>query len=318
MKILVTGGAGFIGSYTVDRLCESGYQVTVIDDLSNGHIEAVNDKATFIECDICNYEALLKVFKNESYDTVIHFAAYISAPESVSLPIEYFKVNTTGTLNVLEAMNETGVKKIIFSSTAAVYGLLDKGGPITEEDPVAPLSPYAESKLLAEKMIEWTAARYDIEYIMFRYFNVAGRLKRGEDYKNRKALIPAVMNAAMGNVKSLKIFGNDYNTKDGTTIRDYIHVDDLVDAHLLALVKLSKTNNGIYNLGNGAGFTILDVLKSAVTVTGKNISYVFAERRLGDPVVSVASSKKATKYLDWRPSRSILDIIKTEWSSINK
>ncbi|XMB87188.1 UDP-glucose 4-epimerase GalE [Mycoplasmatota bacterium WC44] len=321
MNILVSGGAGFIGSFTVDRLIKDNHNVVVVDSLINSNIDSVNKRATFYKIDIRDKEGLTQVFRENEIDVVLHFAALISAPESMDKPYEFFSVNTYGTLTLLEVMNNHGVKKIVFSSTAAVYGLLDKGDDVIfEDDEVLPINIYGESKLQAEKIIEWSSKSKGIDYIIFRYFNVAGHLKRGINPIERKALIPSVMNVACGIKDKLLVYGDDYNTKDGSCIRDYIHVDDLVNAHVLgcSMLVAKTTDNGIYNLGNGHGNTVFEVINTAEKVIGIPIPYESAPRRVGDPVISVASSNKAKDKLGWIPSRNLEEIINDEWKEIKK
>lgn len=316
MNILVTGGAGYIGSYAVKKLLDRKYQVIVVDNLSTGFIQAVDPRAQFYHIDIRDKNKLNAVFKKHKIDLVMHFAAKIVAPESVKKPLEYYENNVYGSLVLLQVMKENDVNKIVFSSTAAVYGLLDKGNDVIDEtDPTEPINPYGYSKLVVENMIKDANHAHGLQYIIFRYFNVAGGKRLGNPLKET-ALIPRLLLTANGFHEKFYIFGNDYDTKDGTCIRDYVHVEDLVDAHILAAEKMleNKHQNGIYNLGNGRGFTVLEIYKMAQSVTGKTIPMEFQARREGDPVISVASSEKAKRLLNWKPVYKNIDqIILSAW-----
>lgn len=318
MNVLVTGGAGYIGSLAVNELINKGVQVIVVDNLSRGSILAINKKAIFYKIDIKDYYALSMVFTEHKIDVVLHFAAKMIAPESVEKPLEYYENNVYGTNVLLKVMKDNNVNNIVFSSTAAVYGLLDKGNDVIyENDITEPINPYGETKLATEKMIKWASNAYGLNYIIFRYFNVAGGKKIGLDPINQTALIPRLILTANGYFDKFYIYGDDYNTKDGTCIRDYIHIEDLVTAHIIACEKLyhKSHQNGIYNLGNGRGFTVLEVYEKAKIITKKDIPMEIVDRRNGDPVISVASSKKAKELLNWIPKHSnIEDIIK---SSLN-
>lgn len=316
MNILVTGGAGYIGSYAVKKLLDRKYQVIVVDNLSTGFIQAVDPRAQFYHIDIRDKNKLNAVFKKHKIDLVMHFAAKIVAPESVKKPLEYYENNVYGSLVLLQVMKENDVNKIVFSSTAAVYGLLDKGNDVIDEtDPTEPINPYGYSKLVVENTIKDANHAHGLQYIIFRYFNVAGGKRLGNPLKET-ALIPRLLLTANGFYEKFYIFGNDYDTKDGTCIRDYVHVEDLVDAHILAAEKMleNKHQNGIYNLGNGRGFTVLEIYKIAQSVTGKTIPMEFQARREGDPVISVASSEKAKRFLGWKPRYNKIEkIILSAW-----
>lgn len=322
MKVLVTGGAGYIGSHAVKRLIDKKYDVIVIDNLSSSCEEAIDSRAKFYKIDIMDSNKLDKVFKENKIDIVMHFAAKISAPESLEYPLEYYSNNVSGTNVLLAVMKRHNVNNIVFSSTAAVYGLLDKGNEvIVETDPTVPINPYGQTKLAAEDMIRWANNAYGLNYIIFRYFNVAGNSKIGSEPHSQSAVIPKILNVAGGECNNFCIFGDDYNTKDGTCIRDYIHVEDLVEAHVLAAEKMyiKQHENGIYNLGNGKGFTVLEIFNKAALVTGLSIPMEIGPRRKGDPIISVASSQKARLKLGWKPKyKNIEEIIKSAWVNTNE
>lgn len=317
MAILVCGGAGYIGSHTVMELLDKGYEVIVFDNLEKGHENAVSGKVKLCIGDLRKPDDIDKVFKENNIDAVIDFAAYSLVGESVLEPFKYFENNFGGTLNLLKSMKEHGVKYIVFSSTAAAYGEPDRS-PILESDATIPTNPYGESKLCVEKMLKWIDRAYGIHYSVLRYFNVAGAHisgKIGEDHKPETHLIPLVLQAALGTRNSISIFGNDYNTPDGTCVRDYIHVTDLADAHILALENTMKTNkSSTYNLGNGKGFSVKEIVETSIKVTGVNIKSVIAPRRAGDPSTLVASSEKIMYELGWKPKYNKLEqIIETAW-----
>ncbi|MGM9988394.1 MAG: UDP-glucose 4-epimerase GalE [Bacillaceae bacterium] len=320
MNILVTGGAGYIGSYAVNQLLKRGHHVSIVDNLSTGSTDALVEGIPFYEGDIRDSAFLKSVFSREQVDLVMHFAAKLIAPESVEKPLEYYSNNTVGMHVLLSTMKECGVNRIVFSSTAAVYGLLDKA-PITEEDPTCPINPYGETKLASEKMIQWASNAYGLQYVIFRYFNVAGGRKPGYSPLYQTSLVPRVLCAAEGLVPKLSIFGDDYDTEDGTCIRDFVHVEDLASAHVLAAEKMiaGTCENGIYHLGSGNGFSVLDVFEIAKKVTNVDIPYEIAPRRLGDPVKSVASSRKAQEQLGWTRNYETLEMIITDaWKHIHE
>ena len=316
MNVLVTGGAGYIGSYAVRKLLDKNHNVIVVDNLSTGFVQAIDTRAMFYQVDIRDKSKLDAIFKKHNIDLVMHFAAKLIAPESVQKPLEYYDNNVNGSNTLLRVMYENNVNKIVFSSTAAVYGLLDKGDDaIYETDPTAPINPYGYTKLVVENMIKDASNAYGLQYIIFRYFNVAGGVRLGNPLKET-ALIPRLLLTANGFHDKFYIFGNDYHTKDGTCIRDYVHVEDLVDAHILAAEKMyeEKHENGIYNLGNEKGFTVFEIYEKAQKVTDKTIPMEFAERREGDPVISVASSEKAQSLLGWKPVyKNVEQIILSAW-----
>lgn len=315
--ILVCGGAGYIGSHTVYELVDRGEEVIVLDNLQTGHRAAVHSMAKFYNGDIRDRKFLDKVFSERKIEAVIHFAANSLVGESIIDPLKYYDNNVYGTQVLLEAMNKYNVKKIVFSSTAAVYG--EPENPlILESDTTNPTNPYGETKLAMEKMFKWADRAYGIKYISLRYFNVAGahvKAEIGEDHNPETHLIPLILQVPLGKREEISIFGEDYGTHDGTCIRDYIHVTDIADAHILALEKLRRDRSSdIYNLGNGEGFSVKEMIEAARGVTGHPIPAKVTDRRLGDPPKLVASSKKAMEELGWRPRfRNVEDIIKSAW-----
>lgn len=318
MSVLVLGGAGYIGSHATYKLIENGYEVVVVDNLQTGHRFAVCEKAKFYKGDIRDIHFLREVFSSEKIDGVIHFAANSLVGESMTNPIKYFNNNVYGTEVLLSAMNEFNINYIVFSSTAATYGE-PKEIPITEETETNPTNPYGESKLMMEKMMKWCDKAYGIKYAALRYFNVAGAKetgKIGEDHNPETHLIPLVLQVPLGKREAITIYGEDYDTEDGTCIRDYIHVEDLVDAHILALQYLIKNNtSNVFNLGSNNGFSVKEIIDVARKVTGHEIPAVIGERRAGDPSKLVASSKKAKEILGWSPTKtSVEKIIEDAWN----
>ena len=315
MNVLVTGGAGYIGGTVSTILMQAGHQVTILDNLCHSKRHEVPAGADFIEADIADrprVEALLRELKP---DGILHFAALIEAGDSMRVPEVYFRNNTASTLALLEAMLATGINKIVFSSTAAVYGE-PKSTPILETADLSPTNPYGESKLLVEHMLRWFNRLHGLRYAALRYFNVAGALPgRGEAHEPESHIIPLILDVAIGRREKIFIFGEDYNTPDGTCIRDYIHVADLADAHILALQALEHTDKMIYNLGNGSGFSVKQVVESARRVTGHPIPVEIKDRRPGDPARLVASSEQAKQNLGWVPKHPELDeIIASAWT----
>jgi len=307
MKILVTGGAGYIGSIIVKQLVKT-HKVVVLDDLSKGHKEAIHPKAVFVQSGLKNVKDLDETFKQFNFDAVIHMAGFIEAGESVQDPAKYFRNNVVNGLNLLNTMIKNNCKKIVFSSTAAVYGN-PKNIPITEDAETKPTNPYGDSKLMFEMFLKAYSKSYGLEYTALRYFNAAGAEEDyGEDHSPETHLIPIVLQVALGKRKEIEIYGTDYPTKDGTCVRDYIHVSDLAKAHLLALSK-----NGIYNLGSEKGYSVREVIEIAKEVTGKDIPVKETARRQGDPVTLVASSEKIKKELGWKAEYKLKDIIKSAW-----
>lgn len=316
--ILVCGGAGYIGSHMVYELIEKGEEVVIIDHLKMGHKEAVHPDAKFYEGDIRDKNFLDKVFQENEIEGVIHFAAFSIVPESITNPMKYYDNNLNGTMVLLEKMIQYNVKKIVFSSTAAVYGEPEKT-PILEEDKTNPTNTYGETKLAMEKMFKWADKAHGIKYISLRYFNVAGAHingKIGESHSPETHLIPLILQVPKGTREKIYIFGDNYETKDGTCIRDYIHVMDLAKAHGLALDKLRQNSDSkIYNLGSGSGFSVKEMIEVARKITGHEIPAEIAERRAGDPAVLIASSEKAKNELGWKPEYTNVEtIIKTAWN----
>jgi UDP-glucose 4-epimerase len=325
VKVLVTGGAGYIGGTVAALLAQNGHNPVIFDNLSHGRRELIPPGIDFVEGDLLDRAALEGVFaaaygSNQPFDGVLHFAALIEAGESMVYPERFFRNNTAGTLSLLEAMLSAGQRRIVFSSTAAVYGEPETV-PIPEDAPLRPTNAYGESKLLVEQMLSWFHRIHGFRYASLRYFNVAGApegpdgVARGEAHTPETHLIPLVLDVAAGRRALIKIFGNDYGTADGTCIRDYIHVSDLAEAHLLALNALDSRDRLIYNLGNGKGFSVQEVIESARRITGHPIPVEISPRRPGDPAVLVASSEKAVHELGWRPRYTNLDdIVRTAWT----
>lgn len=317
MSILVCGGAGYIGSHMVAELLEQGKEVVVLDNLEKGHKDALLGGKLYVG-DLRDRAILDKVFNENKIEAVIDFAAYSLVGESMEEPLKYFNNNVYGTINLLEAMKDHGVKYIVFSSTAATYGE-PENLPILEEDKTIPTNAYGESKLLVEKILRWCDSAYGTKFTVLRYFNAAGAHingKIGEDHSPESHLIPLILQVAQGKREKIMIFGEDYNTEDGTCIRDYIHVSDLASAHSLALDRLMRGEpSAIYNLGNGTGFSVKEVIEVTRKVTGHPIPAEVAERRAGDPAILIASSEKAIKELGWKPKFNTLEtIIETAWN----
>ncbi len=317
MKVLVTGGAGYIGGTVTRLLLSRGHAVTVIDNLCHSKRSAVADGVEFIHGELADGELLKKTLSRERFDGVMHFAALIEAGESMQRPEIYFRNNTATTLTLLESMLATGHDRLVFSSTAACYGEPEKT-PILEDAKLQPTNAYGESKLLVEQMLGWLNRSHGLRYASLRYFNVAGAIEGyGEAHEPESHLIPLILDVALGRRKNIKIFGRDYPTKDGTCVRDYIHVRDLAEAHLLALGALgdsSRPAQMVYNIGNGQGFTVLEVIESVRRVTGRPVEVEECPRRDGDPAVLVASSEKIKRELGWKPQFEELDgIIASAW-----
>jgi UDP-glucose 4-epimerase len=314
MKILVTGGAGYVGG-TVSRILKAGgHEVTVFDNFCHSRRSAVAEGVRLVEGDLADRALVESTLQDGQFDGVMHFAALIEAGESMKRPELYFRANTVATLSLLEAMQVTGHQKLVFSSTAACYGE-PVSTPIPEDARLLPTNPYGESKLLVEQMLVWMNRIHGLRYASLRYFNVAGAIEGyGEAHEPESHLIPLILDVALGRREVIKIFGRDYPTKDGSCIRDYIHVEDLANAHLLALAALEKQSSAIYNIGIGAGFSVLEVIESARRVTGRSIAVEECPRREGDPAVLVASSEKIKKELGWSPKFADLDgIIASAW-----
>ena len=318
MRILVLGGAGYIGSHTALELVKAGNEVVIADNLVTGYRKAIPEGAKFYEGDLRDFDFLNKLFQQEKIDAVIHFAAYSLVGESVTNPLKYYDNNLYGTKVLLEAMVKNNVGKIVFSSTAATYGE-PENIPILENDRTCPTNPYGETKLAMEKMFKWTAEAHGLRYVSLRYFNACGADESGtigEAHNPESHLIPLILQVPNGKRETISIYGTDYDTPDGTCIRDYIHVTDLAQAHILAVQYL---NNGgesdIFNLGNGVGYSVREVIETARKVTGHPIPATESSRRAGDPARLVASSEKAKSVLGWKPVHdSLEEIIASAWN----
>lgn len=317
MKLLVLGGAGYIGSHTATELLDNGHEVVIADNLVTGYREAIPEKATFYQGDLRDKDFLVDLLRKEKVDAVIHFAAFSLVGESVTNPLKYYENNLYGTKVLLDAMIETGVNKIVFSSTAATYGE-PENIPILESDRTCPTNPYGETKLVMEKMISWAAKAHGLHFVSLRYFNACGAHKSGkigEAHNPESHLIPLVLQVPNGKREFVSIYGNDYDTPDGTCIRDYIHVTDLAKAHILAVEYLMNGGESdIFNLGNGVGYSVKEVIETARKVTGHPIPAKEEARRAGDPARLVASGEKARKILGWEPEiKDLADIISSAW-----
>ena len=318
MRILVLGGAGYIGSHTALELVKAGNEVVIADNLVTGYRKAIPEEAKFYEGDLRDFDFLNKLFQQEKIDAVIHFAAYSLVGESVTNPLKYYDNNLYGTKVLLEAMVKNNVGKVVFSSTAATYGE-PENIPILETDRTCPTNPYGETKLAMEKMFKWTAEAHGLRYVSLRYFNACGADESGtigEAHNPESHLIPLILQVPNGKRETISIYGTDYDTPDGTCIRDYIHVTDLAQAHILAVQYL---NNGgesdIFNLGNGVGYSVREVIETARKVTGHPIPATESSRRAGDPARLVASSEKAKSVLGWKPVHdSLEEIIASAWN----
>lgn len=317
MSILVTGGAGYIGSHAVKGLIDKGYDVVVIDNLETGYKSSIDKRAVFHQGDIRNADFLESVFSKEPIEGVMHFAANSLVGESMENPLKYFDNNVYGTQELLKVMIKHNIKHLVFSSTAATYGEPIRM-PIDEAHPTSPINPYGEAKLMMEKVIDWTSKASDLTYVSLRYFNVAGAHESGligESHNPETHLIPIILQVPNGKRASLSVFGNDYPTKDGTCIRDYIHIEDLIHGHILALEYLLEGHKSeVFNLGSGEGYSILEMIAAAEKATGKNIPYEIVDRRPGDPAVLIASNEKAKNLLNWSPKyTAVEDIISSAW-----
>jgi UDP-glucose 4-epimerase len=305
-KVLVTGGAGYIGSHAVLALKDAGHEVVILDSLEYGHPELVEKvlQAEMVVGSTLDRALLDRLFQTHKIDAVMHFAAYIAVGESVQNPAMYYQNNVVGTLTLLEAMRAAGVNKFVFSSTCAVYGV-PEFTPLVEDHPFAPISPYATSKLMVENMLMDFDRAYGFKSVRFRYFNAAGadpQGRLGEDHEPETHLIPLILLTALGRREHISVFGTDYETPDGTCIRDYIHVSDLADAHVRGLqYLLDGESSQVFNLGNGSGFSVKEVIETARQVTGKEIAVVYGDRRPGDPPILLGSSRKAQEVLQWQP-----------------
>jgi UDP-glucose 4-epimerase len=313
MRLLVVGGAGYIGSVTVDQLVAADHEVTVLDTLVSGHRRAVNPEAELVQADVRDEEHLNRLLASHNFQAVVHYGGYIQAGESVLQPGRYFANNVGGCIALLNAMVAYGVGRFVFSSSAAVYGEPEEV-PITEDSPLRPVNPYGESKLIVERILPWYERQSGLRHVSLRYFNAAGATdERGEDHRPETHLIPTVLQVAQGQRPSLALYGRDYPTEDGTCVRDYIHVSDLAAAHLLAL-EMAEKASGVYNLGNGRGFSNRQVVETAREVTGSPIDVRQEERRPGDPASLVASHERAQRDLGWQPQiRELEEIIDSAW-----
>lgn len=315
MKVFVTGGAGYVGSVTVDWLVQQGHQVTVFDNLEQGHAQAVHPSAELITGDLRDKDTIVRAVAQVAPDAIIHFAAYAYVGESMQQPLRYFENNVSGSLNLICAAKEAGVPKFIFSSSCATYGI-PASLPITEETPQVPVNPYGESKLMVERLLEWTRRIHGMNVVILRYFNACGAtVTFGEDHDPETHIIPLALRAARDGLGVFKIYGDQYETEDGTCVRDYVHVKDLARAHLLAL---APGLNAVLNLGSGQGFSVRDVLNSVEITTRKSVSVQEVDARPGDPPVLIADNHLAASKLGWIPQHGCLsDIIGDAWRWMN-
>ncbi len=315
MKVLVCGGAGYIGSNMTAMLEHQGHEPVVFDNLSKGHRSAVA-QAEIVKGDLADYELLVGTLKRYGIEAVMHFAASIEVGESVAMPLKYYHNNFCNAQNLLSAMETAGVEKFVFSSTAAVYGIPETV-PITEDSPKDPINPYGHGKLAVEAMCHYQSGTGRLRYAALRYFNACGADAdglRGEDHRPESHLIPLAIQAAMGKRSNIKIFGTDYDTPDGTCIRDYIHIDDLCRAHLLALERLDHQSEQTYNLGNGKGYSVRQVIETVRSVSGKDFAVIETDRRPGDPAVLTSDASKAMNELGWKPEKPDLELmVATAW-----
>jgi UDP-glucose 4-epimerase len=316
MRVLVTGGAGYIGSIITEALLDDGHAVTVYDNLSKGHRDAVRPPAVLVEADLLDARTLREVLEGSAFDAVVHMAADSLVGESMIDPAKYYRSNVQAGLSLMDMMKLANVNRMVFSSSAAVYGEPIKQ-PIEEDDPVCPTNPYGDTKLALERALQWYGQAYGLQSISLRYFNAAGASTRnGERHDPETHLIPRILDVAAGKSAVLRLFGHDYPTKDGTCVRDYIHVQDLAEAHVLALDALmeGRAPSSVYNLGGGGGYSVREVLDTAQLVTGRSIPTEVAPRRLGDPAILIASSDRIKKELGWSPSRQRLaEILDSAW-----
>jgi UDP-glucose 4-epimerase len=315
MRILVCGGAGYIGSNMTAILGRSGHEPVVFDNLSTGHKAAIQN-APFVQGDLQNYDLLLQTLKEHKIQAVMHFAALIEVGESVQIPLKYYRNNLCNTHSLLTAMESAGVERFVFSSSAAVYGMPQEI-PINEQAPTIPINPYGETKLAVERMCHFQSTAGRLRYASLRYFNAAGAgndAGLGEDHRPESHLIPLIIKTALGKRNQVEIYGTDYPTQDGTCIRDYIHVDDLCSAHLLALEKLEQSSELVYNLGNSSGYSVREVIETVKKVSGKDFKVVESPRRPGDPAVLIADAAKIKKELSWEPKFETLEkIVASAW-----
>jgi len=312
MKVLVVGGAGYIGSVCAELLLDAGHEVSIFDNLSEGHRAAIDPRAEFIKCDLEDRQSVERLLARRRPEAVMHFAANALVGESMQDPSKYFRNNVANGLNLLDAMVDAGVQKLIFSSTCAIFGPPERV-PIDETIPARPINPYGESKLAFEKILRWYDQIHNLKFVSLRYFNAAGASARfGEDHRVETHLIPNVLKVALGEKPHVEIFGTDYETPDGTCIRDYIHIVDLAQAHILAL---DASKSDFYNLGTGGGASVREVIDGCRKVTGRKIDIVEKPRRPGDPPRLIASSEKINRELGWKPQFQSLDtIIESAWN----
>ena len=316
MAVLVTGGAGYIGSHVVRKLIEKKHKVIVFDNLSRGHIESLPREAAFEKVDLLNFDELKASIQKYDFTSVIHFAAFAYVGESMENPMMYYENNVKGSLNLISAVKEKGVKNFVFSSTCSVYGNPAQI-PMSEEIPINPINPYAKTKLIIENILSDFDYAYGMKYAALRYFNAAGdddSGEIGESHQPEPHLIPLVMQTALGSRDKIYVYGNDYPTKDGTCIRDYIHVNDLADAHIKALEYLEEGGkSNVINLGTGTGYSVMEIIEKSREITGMDINAEIISRRPGDPAVLVADNKKAKEILGWHPEYDLTKILKTAW-----
>ncbi len=310
-KILIAGGAGYIGSICSEYMLDMGYEVTILDGLFTGHRDAVDPRAEFVHADLADRDKVFEICRKGEFDAVMHFAAFSLVGESMNLPSKYFRNNLCNAINLADAAVETGVKAFVFSSTAATFGIPETM-PISESTPQKPINPYGESKLCFEKVLHWYSQIHGLKYAALRYFNAAGASEvHGEDHRPESHLIPIILQTLRGKRDKLMIFGDDYDTPDGSCIRDYIHILDLAQAHEKALY---APESGCYNLGTGNGLSVKEIIAAAEEVTGKKVNFEVAPRRAGDPPRLIACSELARKKLNWQPKHeSAHDIIESAW-----
>lgn len=313
MRVLVTGAGGYIGSVATERLIDRGFDVVALDDFSRGHMTAVHPDAEKIQCDLRDADATSKTVLESSAEAVLHFAALHLVPESVERPGDYYQTNVCGGINLLNAVRDAGITRLVFSSTAAVYGE-PQSLPVRESSPKEPINPYGHSKWMVEQLLPVYAERHGLNYAAFRYFNVAGATEeRGEDHHPETHIIPVALQVLLGKRDAFTIFGTDYPTPDGTAIRDYVHVADLADAHITAIERLD-TPLGAINLGTRDGFSVRQIVDSVSRVTGRELPVTFGERRAGDPPALIADTTRARELVAWDPSRSTMDeMIGSAW-----
>ena len=318
-KYLVTGGAGYIGGTCVEKMIDRGDEVVIVDNLSTGHEKNIHPKAIFVKGDVGDRDLMDKVFKDHKIEAVLHFAAFALVGESMTAPKKYFHNNFVQALNLLDSIVENKIEKFIFSSTCATYGIPDKM-PMDETTSQRPINPYGESKLMLEKAVKWYHSAYGLKYTIFRYFNACGATKMIlENHQPETHLIPIVFEAITGLRKEVSVFGTDYNTPDGTCVRDYVHVSDLIDAHLLAIKNMDRSSANEFNLGTGNGLSVKQIIDSVERVTDQKVPTVIGPRRSGDPDELVAKADKAMSELGWKPQFDSIDkIVDSVWEEIKK